>query len=76
MNIQQIADAVDAGQCVHWKNEGYIVIPCRYNGYLIVWDYNGQHEDSIGLMWQDGKTLNGKEEDFYIQEGIPCQAQF
>lgn len=69
MNAQQIKEAVRAGKTVCCGHEGYVVtlhvfkdkseqwlIKCTMNNYC------------IGLTWQDGITLNGKEEDFYILE--------
>lgn len=61
MNLQQIKTAVDNGLIVHWANKGYKVIKDNKGQYFIV--SNGFF---IGLTWQDGVTLNGKEEQFYI----------
>jgi len=33
---------------------------------LIGWDIGGHQENWIGLTWQDGITMNGKPEDFFI----------
>ena len=61
MNVQEIKKAVDNGLTVHWSNSSYIVIPSR--GDYLIQHLNGS---CIGLTWQDGTTLNGKEQDFYI----------
>ena len=42
----------------------YEVVKDKYNQWFIVC-YIG---NTIGLTWRDGKTLNGKEEEFYIGE--------
>ena len=61
MNVQEIKDAVDAGQTVCWSNGGYKVIPS--SGDYLIQHANGS---CIGLTWTDGTTLNGKEEHFFI----------
>jgi hypothetical protein len=66
MKLDQIKNAVDSGLVVHWSNDGYQVI--KGHEYLIGWDIGGRQENYIGLTWADGKTLNGKEDDFYIGE--------
>jgi len=73
MTLDEIKAAVDAGKSVHWVNRGYIVIgfTCEKTGqrdYLIGWDHGGPRAHYIGLTWQDGVTMNGKESEFYIAE--------
>jgi len=65
MNAQQIKEAVDRGKTVHWSNESYVVIKDGLGRYLIMCTLN---DNCIGLTWQDGVTLNGKESEFYIKE--------
>jgi len=65
-NAEQIKEAVDLGYDVRWKNEGYVVYKdgIHLTGeYLITFTPN---DSTIGLTWQDGVTLNGKPEEFYI----------
>lgn len=62
MTLHEIKEAVDAGKVVHWKTNLYTVVKDRNNQYLIK---SGEH--CIGLTWADGITMNGKEEDFYIE---------
>jgi hypothetical protein len=64
MTLEQIKQAVDAGNVVHWSNEFYTVKKVQDTNYLIV-AVNGH---AIGLTWQDGVTLNGNERDFYIKK--------
>ena len=61
MNLQEIKDALEAGERVYWVNNGYEVIRDSIGQYLI------QYEDGscIGLTHQDGQTLNGKEKEFF-----------
>jgi hypothetical protein len=65
MKLQEIKDAVDAGKVVYWKSGAYQVVRSG-SGYYI--STKGQSPHMIGLTWTDGKTLNGKEEDFFIYE--------
>ena len=60
MTTEEIKQAVDQGEKVHWLNYEYTVIKDNKNQYLIKYRNN-----YIGLTWADG-TLNGQEEDFYI----------
>lgn len=64
MTVEQINQAVDNGMIVHWGNPMYTVIKDGNGRYLIKCD-NGS---SIGLTWNDGKTLNGKEEEFFVSD--------
>lgn len=61
MTLEEIKAAVDAGKTVCWSNEGYKVIKGKYE-YLIVW----RGENAIGLTHQDGVTMNGREDQFFI----------
>ena len=65
MNSEEIKAAVDAGKKVHWSNKSYQVIKGK-DDYLI----KGPTGHAIGLTWEDGKTLNGKEEDFFLAEAV------
>jgi hypothetical protein len=65
MNLQEIKTAVDAGKSVHWSNDSYDVIKDKYGHYFINCSLN---DNTIGLTWQDGTTLNGKESEFYLEE--------
>ena len=64
MTLEEIIEAVDDGVKVYWKNNNYVVEKWA-DGYNIVCTHN---RSAIGLTWMDDKTINGKEEDFYIGE--------
>lgn len=63
MNLSEIKAAVDSGKTVHWSNDGYTVIKDKGGKYLVLFVFTG---DCIGLTWEDGKTLNGREENFFL----------
>lgn len=63
MTLEQIKAAVDAGKTVHSVNSLYTVIKDKLGRYLIVCSYNNY---CIGLTHQDGITMNGTPETFYI----------
>jgi hypothetical protein len=67
MNAHDIRQAVDAGQRICWKSEAYEVIRDRLGQYFIRCSMNGH---VIGLTWQDGETLNGKAEDFFLADRV------
>lgn len=70
MTLDEIIAAVEAGKTVCWSNGNYQVVPAGYYNpaghkvYDILCISNGHR---TGLTWMDGKTMNGKEEDFYIE---------
>lgn len=64
MKLVEIRRAVDEGLVVHWQNTEYEVIRSSgYPAYLIRSRSTGH---CIGLTWADGVTLNGREEDFFV----------
>ncbi len=65
MTLEEIKAAVDAGNCVHWDNTGYVVTRDSLGQYLITFVRNGS---AIGLTSQDGTRLNGKPDEFFIKE--------
>ena len=62
MTLQEIKEAVDNGKTVYWENGNYTVVKNDKNGEYFIKASNGY---CIGLTWADGKTLNGKEEEFF-----------
>ena len=63
MTINEIKTAVDKGIPVYWLTLNYMVIKDSLNQYMIK-SLSNNH--CIGLTWDDGMTLNGKENDFFI----------
>jgi len=66
MTLSQIKTAVDQGEEVYWSNKNYQVIKNRFGDYIIRMASN-RHE--IVLTWADGVTMNGAEEDFFMEKG-------
>ena len=64
MNLEQIKAAVEAGKKVYWSNKGYQVVKGKDGEYAI----KAANGHMIGLTWADGKTLNGNEKDFFVEE--------
>jgi uncharacterized protein (DUF2345 family) len=62
MTLEEIKAAVDAGKVVHWAS-GLYQVKKTGKRYDVVCSQNGS---AIGLTWQDGKTMNGEPEEFYI----------
>lgn len=63
MTVDEIKTAVEAGQKVYWCNPGYQVIKDSIGQFLIKFIPNGH---CIGLTWQDGVTLNGEPDEFFV----------
>lgn len=63
MNVEQIKYAVENGEKVYWSNHAYEVIKDNIGQWLIKCNLN---DHCIGLTHQDGVTLNGKEDEFFI----------
>jgi hypothetical protein len=64
MTLAEIKQAIEDGKKVHWANTSYEVVKSK-NGELLIKHIGGH---CIGLTWTDEKTLNGKEEEFFIEE--------
>ena len=64
MNVNAIKKAVDSGKEVYWETSNYKVIKDDINQYLI---HSRCNDHYIGLTWNDGVTLNGKEEEFFVK---------
>jgi hypothetical protein len=67
MTLEEIKTAIDSGKRVHWASTNYNVIRDDVGQYLIVCVSNSY---CIGLTWKDGKTLNGKESEFFTEVEI------
>ncbi len=63
MTLEEIKSAIDAGKTVCWSHTGYEV-RLKNGNYNIVCLSNNH---CIGLTWEDGVTMNGKEKDFFIK---------
>lgn len=61
MNLEAIKTAVETGKTVCYQTNAYKVIKDKFGRWMIEC---GGHR--IGLTWTDGKTMNGKPEDFFI----------
>lgn len=68
MTLEEIKNAIDEGQRVFWKNSLYEVMKWKYE-YMIIYNFGHRNQNCIGLTNQDEKTLNGEENDFYIEGG-------
>lgn len=66
MQLEEIKRAVDAGRVVHWANDGYRVIKDSLGRYLIGYGMGTMGVNYIGLTHHDGRTLNGRHEEFYV----------
>ena len=74
MTLEEIKTAVDEGSRVHWINGGYVVTRDGIGQYLIIFRRNGS---AIGLTSRDGKRLNGKPDEFFIEESAEiCREVF
>jgi len=65
MSLDAIKRAVADGKKVHWKTRAYVVIEDRPGHWMVKCTLNNS---CIGLTWRDGVTMNGKPEDFFVDE--------
>jgi hypothetical protein len=63
MNADDIKQLVLDGKKVFWRHSGYEVVQDSIGQWLIKCHMNG---DVIGLTHKDGKTLNGRGQEFLI----------
>jgi len=65
MTLTEIKQAISDGKEVRWSNDLYPVIRTENGHYLITCERGS----TIGLTWQDGKTMNcNNEAEFYIKD--------
>ena len=64
MTLTEIKEAIAEGKQVFWSSSYYEVIRDSIGQFLI---YSRCNNSYIGLTWQDGVTLNGSEDNFYIK---------
>jgi len=64
MKLQEIKKAVDQGKPVRWASDIYHVEHWDNHGYVVRCILNNY---TTGLTHQDEVTLNGDENEFYIQ---------
>ena len=64
MNLQEIKEAVKSGQKVYWNSKIYEVIQDKLGQWMIKCTSNNS---CIGLTWADEVTLNGNENEFYLE---------
>ena len=62
MRLDEIMYTLEINGYVYWHYDNYEVIKDSIGQYLIHSKFNDYY---IGLTHSDGKTMNGKEEDFY-----------
>lgn len=67
MTLTEIKRAIEDNKKVYWSNSNYEVILTNKGEYIIKSIFNNHY---IGLTWTDETTLNGKEEDFYVDEEL------
>lgn len=66
MTLSEIKKAVESGKTVYWKNPSYEVVKQQNGEWVIKCTLNNNY--IIGLTWTDGETMNGKPEDFLIND--------
>lgn len=64
MKLEEIKESIESGKKVFWKHDNYQVIKGKYE-FLIECQSN---KHCIGLTHKDEVTMNGEEQDFYIDE--------
>jgi hypothetical protein len=64
MNLHEIKRAVSEGLVVYWGTRDYVVEHVRDGDRYFIKSLATGH--AIALTWSDGLTLNGKEEEFFV----------
>lgn len=67
MTAKEIKIAIKNGKKVFWKHSGYEVTRDKRGQFFIGATFNNH---KIGLTWEDGVTLNGNEQDFFIKKEL------
>jgi hypothetical protein len=63
VTLGEIIGAVNDGRTVYWASKLYRVVRAKSGTTFLIC---GPGNYSIGLTHADGTTLNGKEEDFFV----------
>jgi hypothetical protein len=64
MNLHEIKRAASEGLAVYWGTRDYVVEHVRDGDRYFIKSLATGH--AIALTWSDGLTLNGKEEEFFV----------
>lgn len=67
MTLREIKTAVESGKRVCWSNTGYEVLHDEVGQWLI---WCRANDNYIGLTHSDDVTLNGREDQFFIDDGV------
>jgi len=67
MTLAEILRAVDEGLLVHWQTPSYVIERLQAGRGCVIRCLATGH--CIGLTWADGKTLNGREDEFFVGTG-------
>jgi hypothetical protein len=67
MTLAEILRAVDEGLPVHWQTPSYVIERLQAGRGCVIRCLATGH--CIGLTWADGKTLNGREDEFFVGTG-------
>lgn len=65
MTLEEIKSAVESGKKVYWSSKNYIIIKDSIGQWLVHSQFNNHY---WGLTHMDGVTVNGKPEDFFVEE--------
>lgn len=68
MKLAEIRRALDEGLRVHWQTRDYEVIRSTGSSECFIKCIATCH--CIGLTHADGVTLNGREEDFFVESEL------
>jgi hypothetical protein len=68
MTLAEIKTALAEGKRVFQHHKGYEVLTGFYDDGEQWWHITClQNDYTIGLTWRDGTTMNGKENEFFIE---------
>lgn len=67
MTLIEIKTAVDAGKRVCWANVGYEIVHDSCDQWLI---WCRSNDNYIGLTHSDDVTMNGREDQFFIDDTV------
>ena len=71
MTLAEILRAVEEGLLVHWQTPGYVIERQQVGRGCVIRCLATDH--CIGLTWADGRTLNGREDEFFIGKGTTLE---
>ena len=66
--LAEVCEAVNRGEKVYWKNDGYQVIIDMFNTFFVSWKPWSKDPSHTALFHNDGTSSDYNPQDFFIYD--------